>query len=171
MPPYVLGATLMSAENILLDVPFSSVDACGQLQYGRPTLGILCGVHAALMPRVPPDIYIVPQVHVLCDLVWLTFAQPFRQALFSMQLFKVIWTFVITIADYPSRLGSQLSSVYSYDKAPAALKEQFTLPPNNNDQGCVNSPQRRDCWHDGYNIHTDYEKSVPYTGVTRKVSI
>ncbi|MCJ1439505.1 hypothetical protein MMC27_008899 [Xylographa pallens] len=88
-----------------------------------------------------------------------------------MQLFKLIWTFVITVADYPSRLGNQLSSTYSYDNVPAALKEQFTLPSNNNDQGCVNSPQRRDCWQDEYNIHTDYEKHVPYTGVTRKYTL
>ena len=88
-----------------------------------------------------------------------------------MQLLKVIWTFVIAVTDYPARLGSQLSSSYSYDNIPAALKDQFTLPPVSIDRRCVNSPQRRDCWQDGYDIHTDYEKFIPYTGVTKKVSI
>ncbi|MCJ1402023.1 hypothetical protein MMC11_005242 [Xylographa trunciseda] len=88
-----------------------------------------------------------------------------------MQLFKVIWTFFITVADYPARLGSQLSLSFSYDNLPAALKNQHDLHPISNDHDCINSPRRRDCWLSDYNIHTDYEKYVPHTGKTKQYTL
>lgn len=34
-----------------------------------------------------------------------------------------------------------------------------------------NTPTNRACWTNGFNINTDYEASVPTTGVTRTVSV
>ena len=85
-----------------------------------------------------------------------------------MQLFKVIWVLVLELVDYPARLGSQLSSGFSYSTT-SPLKDQYSLPPAV--KPCVNSPDRRDCWYDHYNIHTDYEKHVPHTGVTNYVGV
>jgi len=33
-----------------------------------------------------------------------------------------------------------------------------------------NTPSNRACWSDGFDINTDYEASIPNTGVTRSVS-
>lgn len=84
-----------------------------------------------------------------------------------MQLFKLIWVFVVELADYPARLGSQLSSGFSFQSPSSALKDQYNLHPAGTP--CVHSPDRRDCWYGGNSIHTDYEKHVPETGVTNYV--
>jgi len=85
-----------------------------------------------------------------------------------MQLLKVIWVFVLELADYPARLGSQFSSSLSYQNPLSTLKDQYNLSPAA--KSCFNSPDRRDCWYGDFNIHTDYEKRVPHTGVTNYVS-
>ena len=85
-----------------------------------------------------------------------------------MQLLNAVWAFVLTIADYPARLGSQLSPGISDDTALSALKNQHILHPISNN--CVNSPKHRECWQAGFDIKTDYELHTPNTGKTRYVS-
>jgi hypothetical protein len=76
-----------------------------------------------------------------------------------MGFFKRLCDFAIWLLPLP---GYETS-----DQKPLQLFPSIGKPTENVHSGCVNSPQTRGCWVDGFDINTDYESKVP-PGVLRE---
>jgi hypothetical protein len=86
---------------------------------------------------------------------------------FFERLTEAVWAFCLTLSHYPIALKTQLDD-YRFRGADTIFSG--LQGPSNVALPCFNSPQRRDCWDALHNIHTDYEKHTPNTGVVRHVS-
>lgn len=77
----------------------------------------------------------------------------------NMGFFKRICDFAIWLLPVPG--------YESLTQKPLQLFPAIGKPSADPHSGCVNSPQTRNCWIDGFDINTDYESKVP-PGVVRE---
>lgn len=76
-----------------------------------------------------------------------------------MGFFKRLCDFAIWLLPVPG--------YETLDQKPLQLFPSVGNPTENAHIGCLNSPQTRNCWIDGFDINTDYESIVP-PGVLRE---
>ena len=77
-------------------------------------------------------------------------------AFVTMQFFAGLWTLCLRLGGYGDGLTLQ---------NPIGVNEHSIHPGGGGQSpitGSCNTPEHRDCWSRGFDIHTDYEKSWPH---------